>query len=51
LSVRRGRKRDPATVCELHLGLAEAVLDEGVIVSLVAKDPQRAGCRVRIRLL
>jgi hypothetical protein len=46
-------KRDPATVCELHLGLTEgaaAVLDEGVSVSLVAKDPQQAGCRVWIRL-
>jgi predicted ArsR family transcriptional regulator len=46
-------RRDPATVCELHLGLAEgaaAVLDEGVSVSLVAKDPQQAGCRVWIRL-
>lgn len=46
-------RRDPATVCELHLGLAEgaaAVLDEGVTVSLVAKDLQRAGCRVWIRL-
>ena len=44
---------DPPTVCQLHLGLAEgaaAVLDEGAIVDLMAMDPRRAECRVRIRL-
>jgi hypothetical protein len=45
--------RDPATVCQLHLGLAEgaaAALDEDAIVDLAARNPRQAGCRVRIRL-
>ncbi len=45
--------RDPATVCQLHLGLAEGMataLDERADVDLVAQDPRRAGCRVRVRL-
>ena len=45
--------RDPATVCQLHLRLAEgaaAALDEGAIVDLMAKDLRQAECRVRIRL-
>jgi len=45
--------RDPATVCELHLGLVEGVataLEEGAVIDLVAKDPRRAGCHVRVRL-
>lgn len=45
--------KDPATVCQLHLGLLEGVasaLEEGAVVELVAEDPRRAGCRVRVRL-
>lgn len=43
---------DPATICQLHLGLAEG-LAEGlgglVVERLVAKDPHRAGCRLVVR--
>jgi predicted ArsR family transcriptional regulator len=43
---------DPATVCALHRGLAEGIVD-GVggarIEAFVAKDPYRAGCRVGVR--
>jgi hypothetical protein len=45
--------KDPATVCQLHLGLLEGVataLEEGAVVELVAEDSRRAGCRVRVRL-
>ena len=41
----------PDTVCLLHLGMAEG-LAEGTAVEveeLVAKDPRRADCRLRIR--
>ncbi|MCD9622261.1 helix-turn-helix transcriptional regulator [Rhabdothermincola salaria] len=44
---------DPATVCQLHHGLAVGVADAigGVVVDdLVAKDPRRAGCRLRCHL-
>jgi predicted ArsR family transcriptional regulator len=40
---------DPATVCQLHLGLVEGLADGlgGLRVEqLVAEDPHRAGCRV-----
>jgi len=45
---------DPVTVCELHRGIAEGaaeVLAAGadVVVELTARDPYRAGCRLRIR--
>lgn len=43
---------DPATVCALHRGLAEGILD-GVggarVETFVAHDPYRAGCRIGIR--
>lgn len=43
---------DPATVCQLHLGLAEG-LTEGLggleVERLVSKDPRRAGCRLVVR--
>lgn len=43
---------DPATVCQLHLGLAEG-LAEGLggleVERLVTKDPRRAGCRLFVR--
>lgn len=44
---------DSATVCELHLGLAEGVATElgrGAAVRLIAKDPRRAGCRLEVRM-
>ena len=44
---------DPATVCQLHLGLAEGVtaeLGEGAVVDLVAQDPRQAGCRLEVRI-
>ncbi|MGH9079518.1 MAG: helix-turn-helix transcriptional regulator [Acidimicrobiales bacterium] len=44
---------DPATVCQLHLGLAEgaaAELGEVADVHLAAKDPEQAGCRLEVRL-
>ena len=40
---------DPATVCQLHLGLAEGLAESlgGVTVDrLTAKEPHRAGCRL-----
>jgi predicted ArsR family transcriptional regulator len=42
---------DPATVCELHRGLAEGMADavrEVEVTDLVAHNPTRAGCRVRL---
>ncbi len=43
---------DAATICELHLGVAEG-LSEGIggleVERLVAKDARRAGCRLVIR--
>jgi predicted ArsR family transcriptional regulator len=45
---------DPDTVCAIHLGMAQglAELTGGrlVVEDLVAHDPRRAGCRVRLRL-
>jgi predicted ArsR family transcriptional regulator len=44
---------DPATVCQLHLGLAEGVaaeLGQGAVIDLVAKDPRWAGCRLGVRI-
>jgi predicted ArsR family transcriptional regulator len=45
-------RSDPATVCQLHLGLVEG-LAEGLggidVEGLVPKDPRRAGCRLKIR--
>ncbi|HEX6423740.1 MAG TPA: helix-turn-helix domain-containing protein [Acidimicrobiales bacterium] len=45
-------RADRATVCALHLGLAEGVAaGTGVVVDeLVAHDPRRAGCRLRLRV-
>ena len=43
---------DPATVCAVHRGLAEGLVD-GIggarIEGFVAYDPYRAGCRVKVR--
>lgn len=42
----------PDTVCALHLGLAEGLTDgtHVAVDELVAKDPRRAGCRLRLRV-
>ncbi len=43
---------DPATVCALHRGLAEGIIDGvggAVVETFVANDPHRAGCRIGIR--
>ena len=43
---------DPTTVCALHRGIAEGIV-EGVggakVEAFVARDPYRAGCRVGVR--
>jgi predicted ArsR family transcriptional regulator len=42
---------DRLTVCALHLGIAEGVAEGGVTVDeLVAYDPRKAGCRLRLRI-
>lgn len=43
---------DPDTVCALHLGLAEGLVEGtgAVVHDLVRKDPRRAGCRLRIQV-
>jgi predicted ArsR family transcriptional regulator len=44
-------RADRATVCALHLGLAEGLAEgtEVTVDELVANDPGRAGCRLRLR--
>ena len=42
----------PDTVCTLHLGMAEGLAEAGgsvIVHELVAKDPRRADCRLRLR--
>lgn len=44
---------DRDTICDLHLGLAEGLAsctDEVAVDELVAKDPRRAGCRLRMHV-
>jgi len=43
---------DPTSVCGLHLGLAEGLVEgTGLVVEdLVRKDPRRAGCRLHVHL-
>jgi predicted ArsR family transcriptional regulator len=42
---------DRRTVCALHLGIAEGLTDDtAAVTELVAYDPRKAECRVRIRL-
>ncbi len=42
---------DRPTICALHLGIAEGLADDGVVVDeLVAYDPRKAGCRVRLQV-
>jgi predicted ArsR family transcriptional regulator len=42
---------DPDTVCSLHFGLAQGLAEGSDMVAeeLVAKDPRRAQCRLRLR--
>jgi predicted ArsR family transcriptional regulator len=44
---------DRDTVCSIHLGLAEGLTDgtNTTIEELVAYDPRRAGCRLRMRTM
>ncbi len=43
---------DRDTICALHLGIAEGLTDTAAatVTELVADDPRRAGCKLRIRL-
>ena len=44
---------DRATVCALHLGIAEGLVDDtaaATVTELVAHDPRTAGCRLRVRV-
>ncbi|MBI2709715.1 MAG: helix-turn-helix domain-containing protein [Actinobacteria bacterium] len=42
---------DRETICALHLGIAEGLTDPTAMVAeLVAYDPRKAGCKLRIRL-
>jgi predicted ArsR family transcriptional regulator len=45
---------DPATVCALHLGIAEGVADltggRVVVEDLIANHPRRAQCRLQVRV-
>jgi predicted ArsR family transcriptional regulator len=42
---------DPATVCAIHLGLAEGLVEgtDVVVDELVARDPRQAQCLLRLR--
>lgn len=42
---------DRETICSLHLGIAEGLADGTTVVvdELVANDPRRADCRIRLR--
>ena len=45
--------RDPATVCALHLGLAQGLagqFDGVAVVELEPHDPRQAGCTLRLRV-
>jgi len=43
---------DRATVCALHLGIAEGLTDgtDATVTSLVGYDPHKADCRLRVRI-
>lgn len=45
-------RADRETVCSLHLGIAEGLAEgtAAVVDELVAYDPRRAGCRIRVRV-
>jgi predicted ArsR family transcriptional regulator len=44
---------DRETICSLHLGIAEGLADKtsAAVTELVAYDPRKAGCRLRIRVI
>lgn len=47
-------ERDPATVCGLHLGIAQGVVDTvgGLVIDeLDPHDPRHAGCRLRCHVV
>jgi len=43
---------DRSTICALHLGIAEGLTDatDVVVTELVARDPRKAGCQLRLGL-
>lgn len=43
---------DPETICALHLGMAEGVVEgtEATVDELVTKDPRKAGCQLLLQL-
>jgi predicted ArsR family transcriptional regulator len=42
---------DRQTICALHLGIAEGLTDDtAAVTELVAYDPRKADCRIRIRV-
>ena len=43
---------DRATVCALHLGIAEGLADtpSAAVAELLANDPRKAGCVLRIQV-
>jgi predicted ArsR family transcriptional regulator len=42
---------DRSTVCSLHLGIAEGLTDDtAAVTELVAYDPRKAECRLRLRV-
>jgi predicted ArsR family transcriptional regulator len=43
---------DRSTICALHLGMAEGLAadTDATVTELVAYDPRKAGCRLRIRV-
>ena len=45
-------RADRETVCSLHLGIAQGLADgtDAVVDELVAYDPRRAGCRIRVHV-
>ena len=48
-----GALEDPDTVCQLHLGMAEGMAEtvgRVEVDGLVAKDPRRAQCRLKLRV-
>jgi predicted ArsR family transcriptional regulator len=43
---------DPDTVCAMHLGIAEGLVEgtQAVVDDLVRKDPRRAGCKLHLHV-
>lgn len=45
--------QDPQTICQIHLGLAEGVVEGhggARVTDLVVRDPHRAGCRLEVEV-